>query len=607
MNYNNQTLEKYAELMIEKIKELNSGDWEQPWFSPQFKGFPQNLNGRPYSNLNKALLYFTCDKYNYETPVFVTFNQAKENKVYILKGEKSFPVIFYDLNITDKHTGIKVDRDFYASLSAADKDKYKVVPFCRYYNVFNLNQTNYSEVYPEKWEELKQRFSIGIDISNDGYRNAIIDKTIESQTWKCPIELKFQSNAFYSPVADSITLPTMEQFSDGKEFYYTALHEMAHSTGHPERLNRKCDLGNTTEYAKEELVAELTSAVVGRDLGMAVLPRKENAQYIKSWLSTIKADPQFLFKVLNDVSKAITMVEEVIDLNQVNENHVEKEKSDILVMTEDEYLASKGYGNTTYTEPAIHKGVQKTLNQKNQLLNIHINRINKYSAERTALKEEYREKCNRGEIRQPTRTERLIKAANGHPDLESTNAARRLAMASGINWKTETNGLPEISQYYYDTKKQLHAKFYQDENMYDRFIWRNGESYILCTGSRTGGNYKEHILPPEEIARIKKLNQVEITSSGCKTLIAETVDNDTAPIYYITDSSTGKTEPLQTGNVDLTSQSTDSVQKLLAGKQTEMLSKSGEICHTRLSKSSFGWKLANEKQSFHISDFEINI
>lgn len=159
----------------------------------------------------------------------------------------------------------------------------------RYFNVFNLDQTNFAEKYPEKWEIIKKRFCFTEPV-NDGYRNQLIDQTIEKQTWVCPIELKEQNHAFYSPGTDSITLPTIKQFSNGKEFYYTALHEMAHSTGHPERLARKFGYQGTFLYAHEELIAELSSAVTGRDLGLAVLPRKENAQYLKGWLSEITND-----------------------------------------------------------------------------------------------------------------------------------------------------------------------------------------------------------------------------------------------------------------------------------------------------------------------------
>ena len=40
------SLEKYANLMIEKMKEVEASDWRKPWFSQQFRGLPQNLSGR---------------------------------------------------------------------------------------------------------------------------------------------------------------------------------------------------------------------------------------------------------------------------------------------------------------------------------------------------------------------------------------------------------------------------------------------------------------------------------------------------------------------------------------------------------------------------------
>ena len=81
MNNNiNPALEKYTELIIKKIKEVDASEWQKPWFTPTFIGVPQNLSGRPYSNLNKVLLYAVCDENKYSTPVFITFHQAQENK-----------------------------------------------------------------------------------------------------------------------------------------------------------------------------------------------------------------------------------------------------------------------------------------------------------------------------------------------------------------------------------------------------------------------------------------------------------------------------------------------------------------------------------------------
>lgn len=98
-NQVNPALAKYANLMIEKMKEVEASDWRKPWFSQQFRGLPQNLSGRTYNNLNKAMLYFLCEKYDYQTPVFLTFAQAQKENVLIIKGQSSFPVSYYELNI----------------------------------------------------------------------------------------------------------------------------------------------------------------------------------------------------------------------------------------------------------------------------------------------------------------------------------------------------------------------------------------------------------------------------------------------------------------------------------------------------------------------------
>ena len=668
---NNTTLQRYAELMIEKIKQVNADDWKKPWFTPQFKGFPQNLSGRAYNNFNKALLYFVCDKYKYQTPVFTTFNQAKNENIFILKGSRSFPVMFYDLKIVDKVTGQSITRDNYNNLSKLEQKRYNVIPIQKYYNVFNLDQTNFCDKYPEKWANLKKQFSIDSTLSNDNYKNHLLDKAIENKTWICPIELKMQSEAFYSPSEDLIILPKKEQFYKGKEFYYTVLHEMAHSTGHPERLKRQGGMFGSPQYAKEELIAELSSAVAGRDMGMDVFPREENAQYLKDWLTGITNDPKYIMGILNDVNKAVTMIEEGIGVDK--ENVSEKQGIVISCFSEDEYLALKGYGSPFYSEPAMHKGKQKTAHQQEQLLNINLQRSNKYVSERNALKEEYRKKIASGELRQPTRVERIIKAANGHPDLESTQAARRLALTHGISWRSEKNNLPAIYQYYYDSNQQLHAKYYQEGTTYDRFVWKNEDKYILCTGSRSGGDYVEHILPPEEINEIQKISSVDFQSSDSikeqyttnldfsesysklnviterfsqlgHTKIVQSLQEHKQPIedffknreikysienipitsnagkeltgdiiiqkqdnkkicnienLSIRDFYTNRIDPLNSGNIDFSMQSQESITQLLSGQKVKMTNKSGTSSLVRLNKTITGWGISAAKQTFN--------
>lgn len=324
----NPALEKYAELMIEKIKNLESGNWSKPWISADINNTPCNINGRQYNSFNRLLLYLVCEKEAYKTPVFITFKKAQDLNVCIRRGEKSSPVFFYDYVVYDKSNNKKVSSEFYQSLSKEDKANYKQVPIFKYYSVFNLDQTNYAELYPEKYNDIiNSRKPQLLDIK-DRYKNNVLDKIINENKWICPINLVQQDNAYYVPSSNHIILPLREQFPNQKEFYYTALHEMAHSTGHPDCLNRKFGRKWSCEYAREELIAELTSAMVGKDIGMDMTPRKENALYIKSWLEELGGNPQYIYNIITDVKKAADLIEEKI-VNK--ENKIENmQKNEII-------------------------------------------------------------------------------------------------------------------------------------------------------------------------------------------------------------------------------------------------------------------------------------
>ena len=85
--------------------------------------------------------------------------------------------------------------------------------------------------------------------------------------------------------------------------------KVTHSTGQAERLNRT--MGSSfgdEEYAREELVAELTSALCGAIAGFATTPREENAAYLKGWLSQLRREPAYLFDILVDVNRAARMI-----------------------------------------------------------------------------------------------------------------------------------------------------------------------------------------------------------------------------------------------------------------------------------------------------------
>ena len=89
---------------------------------------------------------------------------------------------------------------------------------------------------------------------------------------------------------------------------------MAHSTGHSDRLGRlKESSYDDADYAREELIAELTAALCGALLGFATTPREENAAYLKGWLEELQKEPTYLFDILTDMNRAVRMISERLE------------------------------------------------------------------------------------------------------------------------------------------------------------------------------------------------------------------------------------------------------------------------------------------------------
>ncbi|MDR2126819.1 MAG: ssDNA-binding domain-containing protein [Prevotellaceae bacterium] len=309
-----KALQEFGKLMIEKIEQVE-GDWHKPWIvSPA--GLPRNaISGRPYNGLNDLMLFFHTEKMKYRVPAYLTYKQATDVGAYVRKGEKGLPVIYWGKYYTEKDNPKNtVTSAEYDKLAEYEKEKYRQKLILKEYTVFNVQQTNIPEEKPELWEKIQQNFKIQrYNDENGMFKSAGIDRMLENRSWLCPVNVKEGNRAFYAPMIDEITVPLKAQFEDGESFYSTLLHEMAHSTGAESRLNRdqKGYFGDE-KYAKEELVAELTAALAAGELGISSSIREENAQYLKSWLETLKAEPGFILTVLSDVHKASNMIDGIV-------------------------------------------------------------------------------------------------------------------------------------------------------------------------------------------------------------------------------------------------------------------------------------------------------
>lgn len=326
-------LQKLVDRLVERMEDASESlEWNKPWIQTGAGfGLPRNISGSPYMGMNAFLLSLHTAENGYKIPIYMTHKQAKKEKVHVLHGSKSIPVFKWGMTVRDK-AGKLVPEEEFRQMSEEKQKEYTVIPYLRHFNEFNIDQTNFKEKYPDKYEKLLSNFvdpdRNKADI-NGMYNNEALNKVIEEKDgWICPIVLDPARGAAYSPLDNYIHVPPKgnyrihegnaeETFKDGQSYYSTALHEMAHSTGHESVLKRdgivKFDGFGSPNYAKEELVAELTAAMVSSTLGFDKRITENSAAYLKGWAAALRKEPKYIISVMSDVNKASRIELEHID------------------------------------------------------------------------------------------------------------------------------------------------------------------------------------------------------------------------------------------------------------------------------------------------------
>ena len=296
MSYKDAVEEKRRLMVEELLKciESNSSEWESGWY--KYASTPVNgKTSKNYNGINALWLYVLGRRRKYTDPRWVTFRQAKELGASVNAGEKSTNVFYW--NWYDKATKKPFEEETVKGLSSEEKRKYideNVRPILKYYSVFNAEQCeNFPELPPSEMPEEEQ-----------ARRNEAIERIISQSA--APVLSDGGNRAYYSPGDDSIHLPEIKQFKTIDDYYATALHEIAHSTGHESRLNRNLAGGfGSEEYAKEELRAELASVFMQFDYDIRVDGKhfENHASYLKSWLEVVRNDEKEFFSAASDAEK----------------------------------------------------------------------------------------------------------------------------------------------------------------------------------------------------------------------------------------------------------------------------------------------------------------
>ena len=277
----------YARITDRIVADLEKGvrPWMRPWSADHAAGNivrPLRHNGTPYRGINVLMLWSGATLRGYSCPIWLTFKQALELGGAVRKGETG-ELVVYANKIT------KTDTD------AAGEEIERTIPFLKGYTVFNVEQCDglpahyYAKAsgpilsMPQRIEAADRFYAAtGADIRHGGTR------------------------AYYAEGPDYVQMPHFEAFRDPESYAAVLAHELTHWTKHPKRLDR--DLGRVKHgdegYAKEELVAELGSAFLCADLGIAPDVREDHAAYIASWLRVLQDDKRFIFSAASHAQRA---------------------------------------------------------------------------------------------------------------------------------------------------------------------------------------------------------------------------------------------------------------------------------------------------------------
>lgn len=251
------------------IDRLEAGirPWVKPW-RPGLGGRPLRVTGEPYRGINCFWLWLVAEGAGYNSRTWMTYKQAQAMGAQVREGERSQIAIFYKSYTKMVESPVTGD---------ATDEMRRVM---RSYAVFNADQI---DGLPDKFHPSPVSAVPPADVLP-----ARAQRFIEA----LPATVHLRGDrAFYDRIADSITMPPVEQFTTRAYWASTLAHEAGHWTGHPDRLDREFGKKFGDEaYAFEELCAEMTAALLGADMSLPTAHIEDHANYIGSWLRVLKRD-----------------------------------------------------------------------------------------------------------------------------------------------------------------------------------------------------------------------------------------------------------------------------------------------------------------------------
>jgi antirestriction protein ArdC len=255
------------------LVELEKGDvpWRKPWRTLP----PANLiSKKPYRGINVFLLALA----GYGSQYWLTYRQAQALGGNVRKGEHGAKIVFWKF-------------DKFETETADGETEERKSAFLRYYTVFNLEQT----------EGLKALLALPPAFPIESAEEIV-------KGMPNPPAFEQDAQAAYIPSRDTVTMPSRTAFESQAEFYSTLFHELTHSTGHAKRLGREGfdspQKFGSESYSREELIAEMGSAMLCGIAGIEQATISNSAAYLQSWIKRLKADSRLVVSAASAAQKA---------------------------------------------------------------------------------------------------------------------------------------------------------------------------------------------------------------------------------------------------------------------------------------------------------------
>ncbi len=285
-----------AERMLDLMKQ-GTIPWRRPWNDPDA---PQNgsingpwnpTTGKAYRGSNTLILRGAQLVHGYEDSRWLTYKQAAAIGAQVRRGEKGQQIAYWDFSKTGK-----AQEGEQPAVEGEEKGYRGPSVFVA--TVFNASQIDGMPEPPPPF------------VMPETVRNLRVRELLDRHQPK--IHHDGGNRAFYSIAADSIHLPKHHTFSDDVSYQATLLHELSHWTGAKHRLDRdQTGRFGSQDYAKEELVAELSSLFISERLGIGLGKEHEeqHAAYLQSWMKALADDPKTLFRAASQAEKVMTFLD----------------------------------------------------------------------------------------------------------------------------------------------------------------------------------------------------------------------------------------------------------------------------------------------------------